>query len=86
MSDKIKCNIQNANNVISYLTATSSVKFNSKLHSITTQLVKSNDFEAMIGSVELEGLAELTDEFIGNIKSMLNQYIRNQEQLLNNIK
>jgi hypothetical protein len=63
-----------------------SIKFNSYIHPFTIQITKSltDENEASIGGMELEGLAELTDAYCKNVESLLLNNAKNLERNLNN--
>ena len=67
--------------LLSQLTEIVSIKFNSNIHPYTTQIVKSEPLK--IGGLEIDGVADATDEYIANIKRLIALHKRNQEQIFN---
>lgn len=84
MNNSIQDKIDAANKIKLQLDNVSSIKFNSEINPITTQVLPMDDDTASIGGIVVDGLAAATDEYIGTIKSLIFCYVKEQEKILTN--
>ena len=68
--------------LLSQLTDLASIKFNSNIHPHTTQIMSGNP--TTIGGLVIEGVADATDEYIKQIRSLIAHHKRVQQQILDN--
>jgi len=68
--------------ILSQLVGIVSVKINSSINPNTTQITKATEYQSAIGGITIEGLAELTDSFISDVRSLVHAHKSAQENAL----